>query len=154
MKELWVRANQDLAWDERKRLVTGALESGADAVLVKKGEVEKVKELGKINVAADDSDADIFIFHDIPDLKKIKDKKTAFYNEIRNKEDEEEIAKAGKNADYVVVSTSDWTVIPLENLIAELQGKAKIIVEVSTKNEAEVALQTLEVGVDGVLVNV
>ena len=154
MKELWVRANQDLAWDERKRLVTGALESGADAVLVKKGEIGKVKELGKINVAADDDDADIIIVHDIPDLKKIKNKESAFYKEIKNKGDEEEIAKAGKKADYVVVETSDWTVIPLENLIAELQGKAKIIVGVGTKKEAEVALQTLEVGVDGVLLNV
>ena len=70
MKELWVRADQDIAWDERKRLVTEALESGADVVLVKKGEVKKVRELGKINVAADDNDADIFVFHDVSSYTK------------------------------------------------------------------------------------
>ena len=55
--------------------------------------------------------------------------------------------------DYVIIKATDWKVIPLENLIAGLRGKAKIIVEVKTKEEARLALETMEVGSDGVLLN-
>ena len=85
-------------------------------------------------------------------LKKIKSKNSAFYREIRNKKDEQEIATAGKHADYVIVSAKDWKVIPLENLIAILQNKCKIIFEVENVADAKLALQTMEVGADGVLI--
>jgi 3-dehydroquinate synthase II len=54
--------------------------------------------------------------------------------------------------DYLILKASDWKVIPLENIIAGVHGRSKIIVEVSGKDEAAVALKTLEVGADGVLV--
>ncbi len=152
-KEFWVRADQDLGWDERKRLVTTALESGVDVVLVKPGEVGRVKTLGRINVAGADERADITVFSDLSNIKKTG-KETAFYREIRGKSDEREIALAGKKVDYVLVKATDWRIIPLENLIAELKDECRIIVEISRMEEAKVALQTLEVGADGVLVNV
>jgi 3-dehydroquinate synthase II len=46
----------------------------------------------------------------------------------------------------------DWTVIPLENIIADLQNdNVKIIAAVDNVDEAKLALETLEVGTDGVL---
>ena len=155
MKELWVRANQDSPWDKRKGLITTALESGANAVIVHEGEASKVKELGKIDVVADDTDADIFLGKDIKSLRwgKKKKRKTAFYRKIESKEDEKMIANAGNYVDYVVIKATDWKIIPLENLIAELRNKCKIIVEVSGVEDAKLALQTLEVGSDGVLVD-
>jgi len=151
-KELWVKADQDREWEERKGLVTTALETGADAVMVGRGETEKVKELGKISVVSEDENADIALVKDIQNLGKIKGKK-AFYKEIKCKEDEEEISKAGKSAEYVVVKATDWKVIPLENLIAGLKDRSKIIVEVANEKDAKLALETLEIGSDGVLVN-
>ena len=41
----------------------------------------------------------------------------------------------------------DWTIIPLENLIAQTDG---IFVEVKNAKEARTALQILEKGVDGI----
>jgi 3-dehydroquinate synthase II len=48
----------------------------------------------------------------------------------------------------VVVTTRDWTVIPLENLVAQSD---RIIASVKNLHEAEVALTVLEKGVHGLL---
>jgi 3-dehydroquinate synthase II len=151
-KEFWVKADQDQDWEGRKNLVTTALESGADAVVVKKGEVGKVRELGKILVVSGDENSDMVLVRDFRDLRGIGGK-SAFYREIQGKGDEEEISKAGERADYVVVKATNWKVIPLENLIAALRGKSRIIVEVANEKEAKLALETLEIGSDGVLVD-
>lgn len=46
----------------------------------------------------------------------------------------------------------DWKVIPLENIIAELQDEdVKLVAAVSDHEEAKLALETLEYGTDGVL---
>jgi len=130
-KLLWVCADGDAAWEKRKDRVTSALEVGADAVLVKSDESSKVKELGNIAVIGDD----------------IKAK----FIEIKNKEDELSAAKEASSG-TVVVSTTDWTVIPLENLIAAKQKKnGTLIARVSSVQDAKVALETLETGVDGIL---
>lgn len=147
-----MKADQDRMWERRKKLVTTALESGADAVLVRKGEVGKVKELGRISVASGDEEADIVLVRDVHELGRVAGKK-AFYKEIKSKKDEEEISEAGKLAEYVVVKATDWKVIPLENLIAGLKSKSKIIVEVGSEGDAKLALETLEIGSDGVLVD-
>jgi len=130
-KLLWVAANGDSPWDTRKTLVTEALEAGADAVLVNDGEANKVKELGSIDVVGEDVKA-----------KFIK---------ITNKEEELAAAKeAGSGT--VVVSTTDWTIIPWENMIAAKQKKKGVLIaDVSTVKDAKTAFETLEVGVDGVL---
>jgi len=133
-KELWVDASGSAPWAERKKLVTTALENGADAVLVESGEEEKVLSLGRIRVF-DRNSGDLFV------------------KNIKSKGDEQEIVKEGCRRQYVVVGTSDWKIIPLENIIADLQKeKAKVIVEASTLEEARTAFETLEVGVDGVVV--
>ncbi len=54
-------------------------------------------------------------------------------------------------ASYLLISCANWRVIPLENLIARVKGKSKIIAEVTNAEEAKVALETLELGTDGVL---
>jgi 3-dehydroquinate synthase II len=152
MKKLWVRADQDTDWDKRKKLITTALESGAEAVLVKKGESEKTKNLGKILTVSRDESADIYFSENIEDLSKVKTKK-AFYRDIKGKSDEKDITSAGPKVDYVVIKASDWKVIPLENIIAALKGKTKIMVEVTSREDAKLALETLEIGSDGVVVN-
>jgi 3-dehydroquinate synthase II len=54
-------------------------------------------------------------------------------------------------ASYLIISCANWRVIPLENLIARIKGKSKLIAEVTNAEEAKVALETLELGTDGVL---
>lgn len=141
MKELWVKADTGKNWDERKKSVTSALESGADTIFCAKEDMEKIRGLGKIRLVSDSEDADLTL------------EKNAFYRVINSKEDEVEIAKLGVKAEYVIVNALDWKIIPLENLIAALQGKCRIIVEVEDEVGAKTALETLEVGSDGVLIS-
>ena len=71
---------------------------------------------------------------------------------ISDKASENLIVKAAEQgATHILVSTANWRVIPLENLIARIKGKSKLIAEVTNAEEAKVALETLELGTDGVL---
>ena len=128
MKTFWVDARK---WN--KKVVTTALESGADAVVVGKGLTPKVKELGVIKTVSEDGD--------------IRLKKDVVEIEINSKHDEVKAANIGKTR-TVVVRAKDWTIIPLENMIAE---GAKIIANVKDSKSAKTALEVLEKGVSGVL---
>ena len=129
MKEFWV-------WVEPfdRKIVSVALEAGANAVVIpEKGRVEEVKKVGRITAIAPDGD-----------LKLGED---VVYILIKGKEDEERAASYPPNV-KVIVETTDWTVIPLENLIAQ---REELYAVVKNAQEAEVALQTLEKGVKGVV---
>lgn len=128
MKKFWVNLPK---WD--KKIVTTALESGADAIKVPEGFDKNVKELGIIKTIS--KNGDIKLGKDVVEVS------------INSKEDEKNAAKLGKHK-TVIVKTNDWTVIPLENLIAQ---KADIIAEVTNSSDAKTALATLEKGVNGVL---
>ncbi|CAJ37912.1 3-dehydroquinate synthase II [Methanocella arvoryzae] len=173
-KLVWIDAQG--SWNGAKEKVTGALESGANAVLVSPENVERVRELGKMTVAAAEGNPDIrvigigsegdgtlFLPHDLnssEDMATAKALKaqgttTAAYVRLAGKEYEQFAARMGKLCDYLIIEGDDWKVIPLENLIAELGGSGtKILAKARDIDEASVALQTLEKGADGVLVDV
>ena len=129
MKEVWVNADP---W--KKELVTTALEAGADAVIVPPDKVESVKELGLIRTVSDDGD-----------LKWGKD---VIRMEIQSTEDEDNIVKESLNK-KVVVKTTDWSIIPLENLVARA---GNIFVEVDDLDSAKTSAGILEKGVDGLII--
>ncbi|MEM1558203.1 MAG: 3-dehydroquinate synthase II, partial [Thermoproteota archaeon] len=71
--------------------------------------------------------------------------------EVKKAGDEEVAIKAAEMGfRKILVKTSDWKVIPWENLVAKLKGRMMIVAEVSTIEEAKLALRALELGVDGV----
>ncbi|MBU0761978.1 MAG: 3-dehydroquinate synthase II [Candidatus Altiarchaeota archaeon] len=142
MKEVWVKAGGDSPWDSRKTRVTNALETGVSTVWVNKEDIEKTRKLGNIRVISDAESADLIL------------NKNVSYTVISDKKTEEKVVKDGKTYEYVAFKATDWKVIPLENIIAGLQKEnAKIIVEVTSFDEAKTVLETLEVGADGVLVD-
>ncbi len=119
-----------------KKVVTSALESGVFALLLDKPESKKVKQLARVKTIAPDGD--------------FKLGEDFVIVEIKGKEDEERAAsllKAGKN---VIVKTTDWTIIPLENLLA--QGD-NVYAWVRNAEEAETAITILEKGVKGVVLD-
>ena len=71
--------------------------------------------------------------------------------EVRSKEDERRVVSLSNTSETIFIRCTDWMVIPLENIVAECKGKAKLVGVVKTAEEARVALQALELGVDGVL---
>jgi 3-dehydroquinate synthase II len=128
MKEFWVDVRP---WD--KNIATTALESGADVLIV--DHASQAKELSRIIVVSPDGDL-------VPG-------KDVFEVTIRGKADEEEAVKRSSQGP-VIVSTSDWTVIPLENLVAQSD---RIYAVVKDEKEAALALSVLEKGVKGVVLN-
>ena len=54
-------------------------------------------------------------------------------------------------ANYLVIKCENWRVIPLENLIARVKGRSKIIAEVMNAQDAKTVLEVLQLGTDGVL---
>ena len=128
MRKIWVKVDP---WD--KDIVTTALEGGVDGIMVPAGYSEKVKELGRVETIAEDGDLvlgqDVVIFS------------------ITSGADEEEITKLSKTK-KVVLQTTDWTIIPLENLIAK---GADVIAQVTSLEEAQTAFGILEKGVSQIL---
>ncbi len=117
----------------QKDVITTAMESGADAICVQKGHVDSIKELGIIKVIAEDGD-----IQPGKDLEFIK---------IESKDDEIRAAKMPQDK-WLVIETSDWSIIPMENLIAQ---RSRLIARVSNAEEAKTALSILEKGTDGIL---
>jgi len=130
VKRVWVRIQP---WD--KQLAIAALEAGADAVVLADGDTPKVKELGALPTVAPDGD--------------IRPGRDVVWAEIRSKADEE--AAATTHLDKtVVLRTTDWTVIPLENLVARRGG---LMAEVTGAEQAKLVTEVLETGVDGVVLD-
>lgn len=129
MKEVWIKADP---W--KKELVTTALEAGADAVIVPRDRIESVRELGLIRIVSDEGD-----------LRWGEDVVSV---DVKSSEDEEKIIKLSRHK-IVVVKTSDWSIIPLENLVARTNN---IFVEVDDVASARTAAGILEKGVDGLII--
>ena len=72
--------------------------------------------------------------------------------EIKGRADEELVVDAANSGvDYIIISCSDWKIIPLENLISKVHGRSKLLFVASSVNEAKVGLETLELGADGIV---
>lgn len=177
-KTIWIKADKG-KWDDHKERITTGLESGVDYVLVNADEVEKVRELGDIRVAAfthdDKSGADVAVVGkggegdgtkplspdpvgslDMSAAIRLKEKglTVGAYVVIQNKAYEEFAAQMGKECDFLIIVGTDWKVIPLENLIAGLQDSdVQIIAGVRDAEEAKLALETMEHGSEGVLLD-
>lgn len=130
MKEIWIRVQP---W--KKETVINALETGADAVIIPPGNSEKVKQLGVLKTVAEDGD-----------LKLGED---VFEVDIQSPEDQEKIIRMDPEK-IVIIKTSDWSIIPLENILAR---RGNVMAEVEDLVQARLFSGVLERGVDGVVVS-
>ncbi len=176
-KTTWIKADTG-NWDAQKQRITTSLESGVECVLVSEGRVGKVRELGDIMVAspvAEDVMPDIVVVGingegdgtqplptdltgsmDIITAEKLasEGKTVAGYVVIRDKKYEQFAVELGRVCDYLIAVGTDWKVIPLENMIAGLFDEdVAIIAGVQDADEAKLAIETLEHGADGVLID-
>ena len=161
-------------WDNTKEMITTSLESGIDHIVCFSQENnESIRKLGNMKIISNSDDSDIYLIgissegdgtleldndlnnsKDLNDAKNAKNdgKKVCAYIEITDKSHEQLAVKLGDYCDYLILVGKDWTVIPLENIIADLQTKdVKLIAAVDSVDEAQVAIETLEVGADGVI---
>lgn len=170
-KFAWIMT-PDLPWDDRKEMITTALESGIAYVLDLEYS-QKIRKLGNVNIISNEVDADIYLVgiggegdgsidlsenladsKDLAAAKKAKNdgKTVCAYIKITDKLHEQLAVKLGPIVDYIILIGTDWTVIPLENIIADLQKvDVEIIAAVADRDGAKLALETLEHGTDGVI---
>ncbi|WP_049923208.1 3-dehydroquinate synthase II [Halopiger djelfimassiliensis] len=192
-RSVWVKADDAVGdWDDRRARITAALEAGADWVLVDEDDVERVRELGDINVAAFRTGGDVTLVDDAEDdeattanarpdavvvgkdgegdatiempedfsgsadlstLRRDGDLERGAYVRILGTEYERFAETAAKEADYTIVVGEDWTIIPLENLIARIGEETDLVAGVTSAEEAKTAFETLEIGADSVLLD-
>ena len=131
MKKFWVNV---IPYD--KDLAIAALESGAEAVVLPDGKSDIIRQFGKIKTVENNGD--------------IRPGSDVEFVDIKDKADEDKAASvpAGK---IVVLKMFDWTIIPIENLLAR-RGK-NIMVQVENSEQAKLMTEILEKGVDGVVLD-
>lgn len=136
MKELWVEIEKDDAKGSLRELAS----QYSDAIV----------ENGSAHLLAKKETLDVITPKDEQALSKARGKVLRIC--ISDKTTENLTVKAAEaGASYLIISCANWRVIPLENLIARIKGKSKLIAEVTNAEEAKIALETLELGTDGVL---
>ncbi|UAL08006.1 MAG: 3-dehydroquinate synthase II [Candidatus Methanogranum gryphiswaldense] len=138
-KEIWVKADTPDKKEKRKELVISALECGVTVAIVRP-EDKDFTSFGNVKLIFNDngklSDDSVYV-----ELKKPADQEGA-------------MALAGK-CKTVVLGTSDWTIIPLENMIAKFhKTDTRIFACASSVEKAKTYLTTLEKGVDGIVIDV
>ena len=185
-RAVWLKADDSVGdWETRKRRITAGLEAGVDWVLVDQQDVARVRELGRVDVAAfagDDvhvideaeqeeaePDAVVVGKHgegdgtvDLPsdfsgsaDLTTLRrtEGPSGAYVRVLGPGYEELAEEAAREADYTIVVGEDWSIIPLENLIARIGEETDLVAGVQTAEEARTAFETLELGADAVLLD-
>ncbi len=137
---VWVGALPREDTGDVRSVVSAALESGFDQIVLSKSD-ESLEGLGRFSPIF--LKADAFHFDDAVIGRLVS---------IRSPKDEALVRALRGATKHVVVRTEDWKIIPLENLIAHLQGSGtRLLVEVHDAAEAKLVFETMEVGVDGIL---
>jgi 3-dehydroquinate synthase II len=139
LKELWLEINAN---DDKKESLQALAAQYGDVII----------EDNKATIVANKEILNVISPLDKDTLEKLKTEKKILRICISNKETENQTVRAAElGASYLIISCENWRVIPLENLIARIRGKSKLIAEVANAEEAKIALETLELGTDGVL---
>jgi 3-dehydroquinate synthase II len=152
MKEFWIRLDGNLPKELKEKMVKATSEF-CTAYVVETVDEALLRKLGAKPLVSP-KDGDVILFKSLKQAFDTKtDKKRCIEAKIQSVEDEKKITKlAEAGIEYIIAKCENWKVIPLENLIANTRGKSKLLASVSSAPEAALALEVLELGVDGVLV--
>jgi len=153
MKELWISVDRSIE-EERKISLLKVAPSLCDVLLVDEDTFAEAKKTSvKLAGYSDDCDIIIVEAYDGGAIARLKDRKTpvAVKITIRNSKDQAAAIEASRVADYLILNCPDWRIIPLENLVARARRRSKLLAEVTSAKMAELVLNVLELGVDGVL---
>ena len=153
MKELWLRLAPSLS--KASKLEFLKLAEGQFTAAVLSPEDLPLADGLKLRIASTDERSDIHIISATTPQADTLPENAAVEMIVKDREDEKKVLRfADAGIKYVLVNCPNWKVIPLENLIAGTRNKVTLLADVSTVNEARLALQTLELGVDGIVISV
>ena len=150
MKELWITLEESAPLKLKEALLEAA-KSSCSVALCSKADVSLAKSFGMRSASPEAGNILVIDESKIGVIKTLP-RPVCLRLVVKDRKDEEKVRNAAeKGADYVAISCPDWKIIPLENLVARNRGSAKLLAEVSNAEEAKLALETLELGVDGVI---
>jgi 3-dehydroquinate synthase II len=151
MKELWLRLDPGLPKARKFELLRLA-EGRFSAAVLSPEDLPLAAGL-KLRTASTDERSDIRLLSPTSSPGSAIPKDAAVEMVVKDKSDEERVLRLAETGiRYVLVKCPNWKVIPLENLIARTRNKINLLADVSSANEAQLALQTLELGADGVVI--
>lgn len=147
-KQFWIRLDPKSTAESKAELLKEAQEHCNVAVLSPQ-DLSLASSL-KLTTASTDSRADIVLSSEHSPSALSKD--VAAEIVVKDGSDEQravELAELGIG--HLIICCPDWKVIPLENLIAKTRNKTILLADVASVPDAKLALQTLELGVDGIV---
>ncbi len=150
MKQLWLRLDPNAPSSQKAEMLKMA-EGRCNVAVLSPADVSLAIGL-KLKTASTDDRSEIKLLsehrrslNDIPG-------NCAVELVVKDSSDEEralQLVEMGVR--YLLVRCPNWKIIPLENLIARAGQKTTLLADVSSVSDAKVALQTLELGVGGVV---
>ena len=153
MRALWIDIEASTPKDLKESLLK-ASKNLCDAVIVDTRDVDLAKSHGVQVASLEGGDIQVLTGAEIDQIEALKSegKQLCLKITITRGSDEDAVVEAvERGTDYLLINCPDWKIIPLENLIAKTHGKVVVLAEVASLDEARVALETLELGVDGVV---
>jgi len=90
---------------------------------------------------------------DLTTVRRRDDRAQGVYVRVLGTEYERFAEEAATDAEFTVIVGEDWSIIPLENLIARVGEETHLVAGATTAAEAKTAFETLEIGADGVLLD-
>jgi 3-dehydroquinate synthase II len=151
LKEVWLRLNPDSSQAQKMELLRMA-EGRCNVVVLSPEDIPLASGL-KMQTASSDERSDIRLLQSHLGSAKGFPPNSAVEVVVKDRSDEDKVLKlAESGVRYVLVRCPNWKIIPLENLIARTRNKVTLLADVSSIGEARTALQTLELGVDGVVI--
>jgi len=129
-REFWF-----LVKDWKKEIVMDAIEIGFNGILTPPQYISQIRELARVKIISADPEADMILGADVFEMRLDENNADA-------------TLKTPSSDAPVILYSDDWRVIPMENLLA---SRSNVIQHVRNYEEAELSLESLERGADGIL---
>ncbi len=145
VKQFWLEPEHNISEDDLRRV---AEEAKPHTIILPK----PVTGL-PTKVASPVDGGDILLTCDITTAYAAKDRgvPVALQITIQDRNDLVKISQLlHASPDYLLIDCPNWKIIPIENLIAEMRGRSKILARTRNFEESRTALAILEQGADGI----
>jgi 3-dehydroquinate synthase II len=145
VKQFWLEPSSDLSVDQLHRI---AEEARPHTMILPRPVIGL-----PVKVASPLEGGDILVTWELATAYAAKHKgiPVALQITIEDRNDMENVSRfLHASPDYLLIDCPNWKIIPVENLIAETQGRSKILVRTRSFEESKTALSILEQGTDGI----
>ncbi|TKY50283.1 3-dehydroquinate synthase [Spatholobus suberectus] len=140
-KRVWI-------WTNNKQVMIAAVERGWNTFIFPSHHRQLAHDWSSIAVICP-------LFVSEGEILDGQNKRVATFFDVSKPEELEGLRPDDEQAENIVVNLLDWQVIPAENIIAAFQSSRKTVFAISSNtSEAQVFLEALEHGLDGIVMKV